>query len=138
MKSVRSPVPSRGTGGFADFALSRRSYVLSVVPNARTQANEELLSAFVATLDPDRMRGECVTYRLEIADAGSWLLTVAGGRVTLAAGVAEAACVLRLDTATLTATVEGEQTMLGAFLGGTLAVEGDLLLVAKLDRFRRG
>jgi putative sterol carrier protein len=98
---------------------------------------EELLVVLAATIDPAKTHGEHATYRFEIAGAGSWLLAVDDGSVSLAAGAENAGSVLRLEPTTLAAIVRGEQSLVSAFLRGALAVEGDLLMSARLDRFRR-
>jgi len=90
---------------------------------------------FFEHLAPADLSGvTAATYRFDIADAGSWCLVVDDGQVAAVESTAEAACVLKLSEEAFLKIVRGEQNAMTAVLTGTLKVDGDLGLAAKLEK----
>lgn len=80
----------------------------------------------------ERTRGFTATYRFDVADAGSWLVTVDDGAVSVSEGDAAADCTIRLPEDVLLGIVRGDQSPMGAFLMGKIRVEGDTALAMRL------
>ena len=114
---------------------------VSIVPSgARSPSSRgaaELFAAIEDYLDPAKTRGERATYVFDIVGVGSWTFTVNDGTMTIAAGSGDAACVLRMSEETFAKILSGEQNAIAAHLAGSLAVEGDLRLASRLEKFRR-
>ena len=80
----------------------------------------------------ERTRGLRATYRFDVEGAGSWLVAVDDGTVSVSEGDADADCVIAVPEKTLLRIVRGEQNAMGAFLMGKIQVEGDTGLAMRL------
>ena len=67
-----------------------------------------------------------------------WVVTVDGGDITVVAGNAAAACVVRADKAVFDRIVAGRMNAVAAVLRGDLEVEGDWRLLVRMQRLFPG
>jgi len=116
-------------------ALQRTIAPCPPPPGAPSAA--ELFERFDEFLDPAKTRGERATYAFEIAGVGTWVVTVDDGEVRVTRGDADAGCLLRMSEKTFVRIFQGEQQVFTAILAGTVAVDGERALGAKLARYRR-
>ncbi|HSK14697.1 MAG TPA: SCP2 sterol-binding domain-containing protein [Gaiellaceae bacterium] len=81
-----------------------------------------------------RTKGLTATYRFDIEGAGSWLVAVGDGAVSVSedAAGAESDCAIATSEDTFLGIVSGEQSPMGAFLMGKVRVEGDTGLALRL------
>jgi putative sterol carrier protein len=80
----------------------------------------------------ERTRGLRATYRFDVDGAGSWLVAVDDGTVSVSEGDADADCVIAVREDMLLRIVRGQQNAMGAFLMGKIRVEGDAGLAMRL------
>jgi putative sterol carrier protein len=80
----------------------------------------------------ERTRGLHATYRFDVDGAGTWLVAVDDGAVSVSEGDADADCVIAVSEDTLLRIVRGQQNAMGAFLMGKIRVEGDASLAMRL------
>jgi putative sterol carrier protein len=85
-------------------------------------------------IDPARTAGETVSYRFDVAGAGSWHVDVDDGRVTVTESGDEADCVVAVSEETFLRIVRGEQNPTTAFMTGKLKVKGDMAHALKLQK----
>ena len=83
---------------------------------------------------PAALESVPATYRFDVDGVGSWCLVVEGGEISVFEGGAKAACVLKLSEEVFLSIVRGEHNPLTAVLTGSLKVEGDLALAARLEK----
>ena len=79
-----------------------------------------------------RTRGLRATYRFDVEGAGSWLVAVDDGAVSVSETDAAADCVISAPEELFLRIVRGEQSPMGAFLMGKIRVEGDAALAMRL------
>lgn len=79
-----------------------------------------------------RTRGLSATYRFDVDGAGSWLVAVDDGAVSVSESGGEADCVVKASEQTFLGIVNGSQSPMGAFLMGKVRVEGDTALAMRL------
>ena len=85
-----------------------------------------------------RTRGLRATYRFDVDGAGSWLVRIDDGAVSVTESDAVADCVLEASEETLLRVANGELHPMGAFLTGKIRVTGDVALAMRLrDLFAR-
>ncbi|HEU4448370.1 MAG TPA: SCP2 sterol-binding domain-containing protein [Gaiellaceae bacterium] len=80
----------------------------------------------------ERTRGLTASYRFDVDGAGSWLVAVDDGAVSVSEGGAAADCVIAVSEDTLLGIVNGERSPVGSFLLGKIRVEGDTGLAMRL------
>jgi putative sterol carrier protein len=85
-------------------------------------------------IDPAKTKGETVSYRFDIEDAGSWHVDVLDGRTVVQESTADAACVIRMKEETLLKLVNGQTKPTTAFMTGKIKVDGDVSLALKLQQ----
>ena len=79
-----------------------------------------------------RTRGLRATYRFDVEGAGSWLVAVDDGAVSVSETDAAADCVISAPEELFLRIVRGEQSPMGAFLMGKIRVQGDTALAMRL------
>jgi putative sterol carrier protein len=80
----------------------------------------------------ERTRGLTATYRFDVDGAGSWLVAVDDGAVSVSESAAAADCVIGVSEETLLGIVSGRQSAMGAVLMGRVRLEGDAALAMRL------
>jgi hypothetical protein len=137
------PIGSPAGGGKASSPkpghAGRKAGIESVtsVREAETATTaRELFERMDRVLDRSKTHGTRGTYRFDIPGVGSWHLTVDDGDLSVREGGHEAETVVETDEETLLRIFRGEQNPTTAFMTGSLRIEGDLALVAKLGKFR--
>lgn len=100
------------------------------MPDSARDFFDELATRTAAV--SERTRGLRATYRFDVDGAGSWLVAVDDGTVSVSEGDADADCVIAVPEETLLRIVRGEQNAMGAFLMGKIRVEGDTGLAMRL------
>ena len=80
----------------------------------------------------ERTRGLTASYRFDVDGAGSWMVKVDDGAVTVTEGDGAADCVIAAPEDLFLRIVRGEQNPMGAFLMGKIRVEGDASLAMRL------
>jgi len=97
----------------------------------------EIFDRLEELFDAEKTRGDRASYRFEIVGAGTWAFGVDDGRIVRHGPDEPADCVIRMSEETFISINLGEGSPMTAFLRGSMAFEGDLLLVAKLDKYAR-
>jgi putative sterol carrier protein len=95
----------------------------------------EFFESIPTKLDPQKLRGETMSYRFDIEQAGSWKIDVDDGVVSVAESTDPADCVIRMKEDMLVKMIEGRQNPATAFMLGKIKVDGDLSLAMKLKDF---
>lgn len=85
-----------------------------------------------ARLDTSNLVGETLSYRFDIVGAGSWVVAVDDGMVSVTEGEDPAETVLRMKEETFLRLLRGEQSPAAAFMMGRIKVEGDMGQALKL------
>jgi hypothetical protein len=98
---------------------------------------EHIFARLEELMDPAKTRGDRASYRFEIVGVGTWAFAVDDGRIERRAPGDPADCVIRMSEETFVSINSGEGSPITAFLRGALAVEGDLVHIARLDRYAR-
>jgi putative sterol carrier protein len=83
-------------------------------------------------LDPTKTAGLTVSYRFDIAGAGSWRVAVDDGSVAVEESDADADCVIQASEGDFMKLVRGEGNPTTMFVTGKLKVKGDMALALKL------
>jgi glycogen debranching enzyme len=106
---------------------------------AGTQGAVELFARIEDWLDPAKTRGERATFHFEVVGVGGWTVAIDDGSISAEAGEPgpDADCLFRLNEETFVNIVAQRQNAATAFLTGAVAVEGDLMHAARLDKYRR-
>ena len=100
---------------------------------AATSAREFFDDLAARTADgAARTRGLTATYRFDVDGAGSWLVAVDDGAVSVSETDVAADCVISAPEELFLRIVRGEQSPMGAFLMGKIRVEGDAGLAMRL------
>ena len=93
----------------------------------------EFFDGIDGRIDPEKTRGQTVSYRFDIEGAGSWHVDVADGETTVRESTDGAACVIRMKEETLLKLVAGKTKPTTAFMTGKIKVDGDVGLALKLQ-----
>ena len=72
-----------------------------------------------------RLRGISATMRWDVIGAGSWLVAIDDGSVTVTEGSGPADCVIELEEGTLHRMASGQLKPLIAFMQGLVTVQGE-------------
>jgi putative sterol carrier protein len=97
-----------------------------------TQTAREFFTGLEHRLDREKLRGQTVSYRFDIAGAGSWRVGVDDGSLDVEEGRADADCVIAMKEDVFLRLLRGEQNPVSAFMLGRIKVDGDMALALKL------
>jgi putative sterol carrier protein len=85
-------------------------------------------------VDSSKAAGLTATYLFEVDGAGSWLVDVDDGRVTVSEDGGEADCTISTSSETFMKIANGEQNPTVAYMSGKLKVKGDMGQAMKLQK----
>jgi putative sterol carrier protein len=90
----------------------------------------------LTSVDTSRTAGMHNTYLFDVEGAGSWLVTVADGSVSVAEGVegGDADCTISATEENFMKIVRGEQNPTTAYMTGKLKIKGDMGAAMKLQK----
>jgi putative sterol carrier protein len=95
---------------------------------------QEFFEGLPSRVDPERIAGMNNTYLFDIEDAGTWLVTVADGAITVTEGGGEADCTFSASAENFEKIVAGEQNPTTAYMTGKLKIKGDMGAAMKLQK----
>jgi len=97
-----------------------------------TDNAREFFSGLEHRLDTEKLQGQTVAYRFDIAGAGSWRVGVYEGKVAVEEGREDADCVIAMKEEVFVRLLRGEQNPASAFMLGRIKVDGDMSHALKL------
>jgi putative sterol carrier protein len=94
----------------------------------------EFFETLESRIDPSKAAGMTASYRFDIDGAGSWLVDVDDGKVTVTEDGGDADCIISASSETFMKIANGEQNPTAAYMSGKLKVKGDLGQAMKLQK----
>ena len=85
-------------------------------------------------VDPANAAGLNASYRFEIGGAGTWLVEVDDGKVSVREGEGDAETIISASADTFMEIANGEQNPTSAYMAGKLKVNGDMGQAMKLQK----
>ena len=98
------------------------------------QSPKEFFETLETRIDPAKAAGLNASYRFEIDGAGSWLVEVDDGKVSVSADGGDADCTISTSAETFMKIANGEQNPTAAYMSGKLKVKGDIGQAMKLQK----
>jgi putative sterol carrier protein len=99
------------------------------MPTAR-----EFFETLPSRVTPDRIEGMNNTYVFDIDGAGTWMVAIADGTITVTEGAGEADCTFSATEETFEKIASGEQNATTAYMTGKLKIKGDMGAAMKLQK----
>jgi putative sterol carrier protein len=94
----------------------------------------EFFETLESRVDPVKAKGLTASYRFEIDGAGSWLVDVDDGKVSVSENGEDADCTISTSAETFTKIANREQNPTAAYMSGKLKVQGDMGQAMKLQK----
>jgi putative sterol carrier protein len=94
----------------------------------------EFFETLETRVDSAKAAGLNASYRFEIDDAGTWLVEVDDGKVSVSENEGEADTTISTSTETFMKIANGEQNPTSAYMSGKLKVKGDMGQAMKLQK----
>src|SRR2546426_1291037 len=94
----------------------------------------EFFETLESRVDPAKAAGLTATYRFEIEGAGTWIVDVDDGKVSVSENGADADCTISTTSETFMKIARGEQNPTAAYMSGKLKVRGDMGQAMKLQK----
>ena len=94
----------------------------------------EFFETLESRIDPSKAAGMTASYRFDIDGAGSWLVDVDDGKVTVTEDGGDAECTISASSETFMKIANGEQNPTAAYMSGKLKVKGDMGQAMKLQK----
>jgi putative sterol carrier protein len=98
------------------------------------QSPKEFFETLETRVDPAKAAGLNASYRFEIDGAGSWLVEVDDGKVSVSEDGGDAETIISTSTDTFMKIASGEQNPISAYMSGKLKVKGDMGQAMKLQK----
>jgi putative sterol carrier protein len=95
-------------------------------------AVREFFESIPGRLNPDAIRGQHAVYRFDVEGAGTWIVAVVDGSVSVREGEEDADVVISASEDTFLKLVRREQSPITAFMTGKVKVSGDTSLAMRL------
>ena len=98
------------------------------------QGPKEFFETLETRVDPAKAAGLNASYRFDIDGAGSWLVEVDDGKVSVTEDGGEADTIISTSAETFMKIAGGEQNPTSAYMSGKLKVKGDIGQAMKLQK----
>ena len=100
------------------------------------ESPREFFETLESRVDPAKAAGLTATYRFEIDGAGTWLVDVDDGKVSVTENGADvdADCTISTTSETFMKIAHREQNPTAAYMSGKLKVRGDMGQAMKLQK----
>jgi putative sterol carrier protein len=100
------------------------------------ESPREFFESLESRIDPAKAAGMTASYKFDIDGAGSWLVDVDDGKVTVTedGGEGEGDCTISTSSETFLKIANGEQNPTAAYMSGKLKVKGDMGQAMKLQK----
>jgi putative sterol carrier protein len=85
----------------------------------------------------DRLKGMNATYKFQIDGAGTWIVTIKDGALTVTEGDGQAQCTVIMKADDFNQLTDGKLNPQMAFMSGKLKIQGDMGLAMKLGQLLR-
>ena len=95
---------------------------------------QEFFDGLAARADAEKTAGMNNSYLFEIEGAGTWLVTVADGNVSVNEGAGEAQTTITTTEENFLAISRGELNPTTAYMTGKLKIKGDMGAAMKLQK----
>jgi putative sterol carrier protein len=99
-----------------------------------SQSPREFFESLESRVDPAKAAGLTASYRFEIDGAGTWLVEVDDGKVSVTENGDDADTTISTSAETFTKIANGEQNPTSAYMSGKLKVKGDIGQAMKLQK----
>ena len=99
-----------------------------------SQSPKEFFESLETRVDPAKAAGLNASYRFDIDGAGSWLVEVDDGKVSVTEDGGEADTIISTSAETFMKIAGGEQNPTSAYMSGKLKVKGDMGQAMKLQK----
>jgi putative sterol carrier protein len=97
-----------------------------------TETARDFFDGLEDRLNTEKLEGQTVSYRFDIAGVGSWRVGVDEGELSVEEGREDADCVIVMKEEVFLRLLRGEQNPAAAFMLGRIKVEGDMAYALKL------
>jgi putative sterol carrier protein len=98
------------------------------------ESPKEFFETLETRVDPAKAAGLNASYRFEIDGAGSWLVEVDDGKVSVSENGGDADTIISTSAETFMKIAGGEQNPTSAYMSGKLKVSGDMGQAMKLQK----
>ncbi len=98
------------------------------------ESPREFFETLETRVDPAKAAGLNASYRFEIDGAGTWLVEVDDGKVSVSENDGEADTIISTSAETFMQIAKGEQNPTSAYMSGKLKVNGDMGQAMKLQK----
>ena len=98
------------------------------------QSPKEFFETLETRVDPAKAAGLNASYRFDIDGAGSWLVEVDDGKVSVTENGGDADTIISTSAETFMKIAGGEQNPTSAYMSGKLKVKGDIGQAMKLQK----
>jgi putative sterol carrier protein len=98
------------------------------------ESPKEFFETLETKVDPVKAAGLSASYRFDIDGAGSWLVEVDDGKVSVSENGGEADTIISTSAETFMKIADGEQNPTSAYMSGKLKVSGDMGQAMKLQK----
>jgi putative sterol carrier protein len=95
---------------------------------------KEFFDTLETRVDPAKAAGLNASYRFDIDGAGSWLVEVDDGKVSVSENGGDADTIISTSAETFMKIAAGEQNPTSAYMSGKLKVSGDMGQAMKLQK----
>lgn len=98
------------------------------------ESPREFFESLESRVDPAKAAGLNASYRFDIDGAGTWLVEVDDGKVSVSESEGDADTIISTSSDTFMKIANGEQNPTSAYMSGKLKVNGDMGQAMKLQK----